>query len=116
MLAACTDAATRVAYDLERGAKELRASSRRTATVDHAPRATPEGCSGPYTLQLSQASALVVWCQDSIGGPSSGSHITTYHLNYVVVPTTWIIHKNASEHALIDLRKDGDAIVVSGLR
>ena len=115
-LSACTDAATRVAYDLESGAKKLRASSGHTATVDHIPQATPEGCPGAYTLQLSQASALVVWCQDSIGGLSSASHTTTYHLNYVAVPKTWIIHKDAGQHALIDLRKDGEAVVVSGLR
>jgi hypothetical protein len=117
--AACgafTDAATRVAYDLEGGAKRLRASTERTLTVEHVPEATPEGCPGDYTLQLSQESALLVWCQDSIGGPSSGSHTTTYHLNYVGVPQTLLIHKHAGEHAWIELTKDGDAIVVSGLR
>jgi hypothetical protein len=115
-MSACTDAATRVAYDLEAGAKNLRASSGRTATVDHTPRRMPEGCPGPYTLQLSQGSVLVVWCQDSIGGVTSGSHTTTYHMNFVAVPETWIIHKAAGQHALIDLRRDGDNVVVSGLR
>lgn len=115
-LGACTDAATRVANDLERGAKQLRASSARTATVEHVATVTPEGCPGGYTLQLSEASSLLVWCQDSIGGPSSASHTTTYHLHYVTVPRTLIIHKDAGQHALIDLTKEGDAIVVSGVR
>ena len=118
--AACgafTDAATRVANDLEGGAKRLRSSNERTLTpVEHVAEATPEGCPGDYTLQLSQESALVVWCQDSIGGPSSGSHTTTYHLNYVGVPQTLLIHKHTGEHGWIELTKDGDAIVVSGLR
>jgi hypothetical protein len=34
----------------------------------------------------------------------------------VAVPRTFIIHKDAGQHALIDLRKDDDAVVVSGLR
>ena len=80
------------------------------------PAPAPEGCPGAYTLQLSQASALLVWCQDSIGGPSSASHTTTYHLNYVAVPRTYIIHKDSGQHVLIDLTKEGDAIVVSGVR
>lgn len=111
-----TDAATRVAYDLEAGAKRLRSSREQTLTVEHVPQAKPEGCTGGYTLQLSQESALLVWCQDSIGGRSSGSHTTTYHLNYVGVPQTLIIHKQAGEHTWIDIRKDGDAVVVAGVR
>ena len=102
--------------DLEAGAKQLRASSQQTAVVEHVPTPTPEGCPGAYTLQLSQASALLVWCQDSIGGPSSASHTTTYHLNYVAVPRTFIIHKDSGQHVRIDLKKEGDAVVVSGVR
>jgi hypothetical protein len=113
---ACTDAATRIAYDLEAGAKGLRSSAKETSTVDHVPVAAPEGCPGPYTVQLSRESALVVWCQEAIGAPSSGSHTTTYHLNFVSVPETLIVHKDAGEHTEIDLRKTGDSISVVGLR
>jgi hypothetical protein len=116
VLGACTDAATRVAFDLEAGAKKLGRSSDNTAVVDHAPTPRPEGCTGGYTLQLSQASALLVWCQDSIGGPSAASHTTTYHLNYVTVPQTLIIHKDSGQHALIELTREDGAIAVTGLR
>jgi hypothetical protein len=115
-LVACTDAATRVAYDIEAGAKKLRGSAAATLTVDHAPEATPEGCPGGYTLQLSKASALLVWCQDAIGAPSASSHTTTYHLNYVIVPETLVIHKERGEHVLLELTKQGDAVAVLGLR
>jgi hypothetical protein len=116
VLSACTDAATRVAYDLERGARELRRSGAATSVVDHAPKETPEGCSAGYTLQLSEASALLVWCRDSVAAPATSSHTTTYHLNYVTVPETFRIEKGAGEHALIELtREDGD-VVVTGLR
>jgi hypothetical protein len=115
-LTACTDAATRIAYDLKAGASRLRESPEESATVDHAPQAIPEGCPGPYTVQLSKESALVVWCQDAIGAPSTSSHITTYHLNSVTVPETLIVHKQAGEHARIELRKDGSRIAVVGLQ
>ena len=115
-LVSCTDAATRVAYDIEAGAKRFRKAPTVAATVEHAPKATPEGCPGGYTLQLSAESALLVWCQDSIAGPSLSSHTTTYHLNYVEVPRTLVIHKGRGQHVWLDLAKDGDRIVVTGLR
>ena len=113
---ACTDAATRVAYDLESGAKKMRASNLQSLTVDHGPRSEPEGCPRGYTLQLSEAAGLLVWCQDSIGGASSSSHITTYHLHYVKVPRTYKIHKNAGEHTFIELSRDDDDIIVTAVR
>jgi hypothetical protein len=116
VISACTDAATRVAYDLERGARELRGSAAASLVVDHAPEPTPEGCAGGYTLQISEASALLVWCGDSIEGPATSSHITTYHLNYITVPQTFRIHKGAGEHALIELTPEDGEIVVTGLR
>ena len=93
LLVSCTDAATRVAYDIEAGAKRFRKAPTVVATVEHSPEARPEGCPGGYTLQLSEESALLVWCQDSIAGPSVSSHTTTYHLNYVDIPWTLIVHK-----------------------
>jgi hypothetical protein len=115
-LVSCTDAATRVAYDLEAGAKRFRKAPTVAAAVEHSPKVSPEGCPGGYTLQLSEESALLVWCQDSIAGPAVSSHTTTYHLNYVDVPRTLIIHKGRGQHVWLDLAKDGDRIVVTGLR
>ncbi|HTO54295.1 MAG TPA: hypothetical protein VMR50_13000 [Myxococcota bacterium] len=113
---ACTDAATRIAYDLEAGAKSLRASPAQSATVDHAPQRRPEGCPGGYKVQLSKESALVVWCEDSPDGPSVGSHTTTYHLNWVSVPETLSIYKPAGEHLVLQLEKRGDSIAVVSVR
>jgi hypothetical protein len=58
LLVSCTDAATRVAYDIEAGAKRFRKTPTVVATVEHSPKARPEGCPGGYTLQLSEESAL----------------------------------------------------------
>lgn len=51
--AGAPDAATRAAYDLEAGAKRFRKTPTVAVTVEHSPKA-----------------ALLVWCQDSIAGPS----------------------------------------------
>ena len=115
LLIGCTDAATRVAYDLEAGSRKLAGSGAASYTVDHAPSARPEGCTGPYTLQLSQESSLLVWCNDPATRKPVASHTTTYHLNYVSVPKTFIVEKEAGEHAFISLTREGSRIVVTGL-
>jgi hypothetical protein len=112
---ACTDAATRVAYDLEAGAKQLESSSSSSYVVDHAPSKQPEGCPGGYTLQLNKESSLLVWCQDESEGPSVSSHTTTYHLRFVHVPETYKIHKGPGEHARIALTKRAGGIFVTGV-
>lgn len=77
------------------------------------PQASPEGCGGPYRLQLSAKSALLIWCKDA-AGRTVASHTTTYHLNFVSVPATLTIDKAAGEPTLIDLAKhDGRIDVVA---
>lgn len=111
-----TDAATRVANDIETGAGKLHDAMAQKLIVDHTPQATPDGCPGGYTLQLIKDSLIGVWCQEKIGGPSVSSHVTTHHLNFVTVPKTWIVHKDRGQHALIELTRRGDAIVVTDVR
>lgn len=65
---------------------------------------------------LSNAAGMLDWCQDSIGGQSSSSHITTYHLHYVKVPQTFIIQKGPGEHTYIELTKVGDDVDVTAVR
>lgn len=48
--------------------------------------AEPDGCAGPYLVQFSAASILVVWCKDAAGSRTIASHGTTYHLRFVDVP------------------------------
>lgn len=99
LLLACSDAATRVARDLTAGATKLGAVDGSTISVELVPHEKPVGCPRAYTLQLSRASALLVWCQDSIGGISTSSHTTTSHIHAVTVSQTWIITK-AMAHML----------------
>ena len=109
-LAGCTDAATRIANDIEAGAAKLRRSGTTRLTVKHASARSPEGCAKGYYLQLSERSIMVVWCAEG------GSYGTTYHLNSVEVPQTHRITKQAGEPTLIDLEKNNDRIVLTAVR
>lgn len=109
-IAGCTDAATRIANDIDAGAATLRRSGATRLTVTHEPRSSPEGCLKGYYLQLSENSIMVVWCAEG------GSFGTTSHLNSVVVPHTHRLTKQAGEPTLIDLEKLDNRIVVTAVR
>ena len=105
---ACSDGATRVAFDIEAGVAAFGRGQAAAATIRHLPEGSPDGCRGPYTLQLSARSSLVIWCKDAAGAQTVASHATTYHLRFVDVPQTFRIDKAAGEATLIDIvRRDG---------
>src|SRR4029450_10969747 len=54
---ACSDAATRVAYDIESGTKNLGSAEGSRGEIRHEPSRWPEGCAGSYTLQIGRGSA-----------------------------------------------------------
>ena len=116
LLAGCTDGATRIAAELEASAAAMRKSGATTSSLHHVPEKDPEGCAAAYTIQLSQNAGMLIWCKDTVGGPATSSHMTTSHLRYVDVPQTWIVDKAAGETTLIDLARQGDRVVVVGLR
>ena len=100
-----TDSATRAAYDLEQAASATQKSSAPTFTLVHRPKASPEGCSHDYALQLSRQSSLVMWCKSPDGTSNVASHATTYHLRYVDVPEQINLEKRAGEPVTIELQK-----------
>jgi len=116
-LAGCTDAATRIAYDIEAGAKSLASSPDTRATVRHEPARWPEGCDGGYSLEIGRGASadpgkgsIVVKCA------GHGLYYTTYHLNFVVVPATVSVRKDAGEAVLLQLEKRGGAIALVEIR
>ena len=115
-LAACSDGATRVAFDIEAGVAAFERGQAAAATIRHVPESIPEGCKGSYTLQLSARSSLVIWCKDAAGAQTVASHATTYHLRFVDVPQTFRIDKAAGEATLIDIVRRGGKPEVTGLR
>lgn len=116
-LAGCTDAATRIAYDVEAGAKSLKASAQSSATVRHEPASWPDGCGDGYALEIGRGAS---------GDPGKGSitvkcagrgiFYTTYHLNFVVVPATVSVRKQAGEPVLLHLEKRGGDIALTEVR
>ncbi len=117
VLAGCTDAATRIAYDVEAGAQALRSSADSRATVRHEPSRWPEGCEGGYALEIGRGASadpgkgsIVVRCA------GRGLYYTTYHLNFVVVPATVSVRKQAGEPVLLHLEKRGGDIALTEVR
>jgi hypothetical protein len=120
----CSDAGTRVSYDIEAGAKRLSMGEGSTVVVEHVPQSWPEGCSGPYDVEIERgasvgdghgnfqvapgAGPLVVSCAEGGGGS------TTYHLRFVDVPKPLRVHKRAGEVTTLELRRErGKALLVA---
>jgi hypothetical protein len=116
LLAACSDGATRIAYDIESGAAAFRDSAATSYSIKHVPEAYPGGCGGPYAVQFSAEAILVIWCKDAGASRVIGSHGTTYHLRFVDVPRQLNLDKPAGEPLYIDLEKRGEKVVVVDIR
>lgn len=126
-VAACSDAATRVAYDIESGTRKLGTTDGNRAEITHTPRSWPDGCAGSYTLRIERGKASNqghgnFFIQEKSGGISvscfgdGGNSMawgTTYHLRFVDVLATVEVTKNGGEAAVIDIQRvDGRAVLV----
>lgn len=109
-----TDAATRLAFDLERSARQLSRDGERVVLRHEVPSRRGE-CEGPYKVQLDRQGALVFWCKDA-SGTVVASPGTSYHRRFVLTPMTYILEKPAGEALVIELEKRGSDIVVIGAR
>jgi hypothetical protein len=109
---ACSDAATRLAYDIEGGAAELCNGGHLVGRVIHKPRARPEGCAGAYVVTLQESlhhprsgGSLLVGCVGSPNYESFGySYSTTYHLNTVRVPRELHVEKPSGASVAVVLQ------------
>ena len=63
VISACTDAATRVANDIQTGSRELGLANGSRATIRHQPKSQPEGCAGSYELSIDKG---------TLSGPDKG--------------------------------------------
>lgn len=107
-----TDAATRLAYDLESATRNLKNHGDRF-TLHHSPSQRGD-CDGPYTVQLDQVGALVIWCRDEKGTVLS-SPGTSYHRRFVETPETYYLNKGAGETLVIELEQQGSKAVIVGV-
>lgn len=117
LLAGCvpgflTDAATRIAYDIEAGAGRLGGSEGSRVTIQHQTPSKSGECEGPYKLQVDKVGMLVIWCLDAAGTTVS-SHTTSYFARFVDTPQTWILDKPSRAPLVIEIeRRSGRAVVV----
>lgn len=106
-----TDAATRLAYDIESGVNRMNRLDEARYSIRHTPAESSE-CTGPYTVQLDKVGALIVWCKDAAGNVvASGS--TSYHARFIETPTTYILDKPAGSTLAIDLERRAGRVVVA---
>jgi len=115
LLGGClTDAATRLAYDIEVGAGRVGRADGAKYTVVHRVPSSAGECVGPYRVQLDKVGAIVVWCKDTAGDTTVSSHSTSYHARFVDTPETRIVDKPANEALVIELeRRDGRVVIAS---
>jgi hypothetical protein len=106
-----TDAATRLAYDIEAGAGRLGGQSGAKHSIRHNTPSKAGECTGPYRVQVDKVGAIVIWCKD-VAGRTVSSHSTTYHARFIDTPRTYILDKPAGATLTIDIeRRNGRAVV-----
>ena len=110
---AFTDAATRIAFDIETGAGRLGKESGARYSIQHHTPSKASECSGPYSVQFDKVGALVIWCKDEAGKIVS-SHSTSYHARFVDTPQTYILEKSAGSTLTIEIeRRASRAVIVN---
>jgi len=121
LLAACslpglTDPATRLAADLEAGAKLVAAQDGSRHAVVHRTPSKAGECDGPYSAQLDEVGALVIWCKDPGSGSTKSSHSTSSHAKSMSTKETFIINKTSGEDLVVELARIGGKVVIVAVR
>ncbi len=109
---AFTDAATRIAFDIEAGAGHLGKEAGGKYTIQHKTPSKAGECIGPYKVQLDKVGALIIWCKDETDKTVS-SHSTSYHARFVDTSQTYILEKPAGSTLTIDIERRGNRAVVT---
>lgn len=99
-----TDAATRLAYDIETAIGQLGTADGSTLTIKHATPSKPDECNGPFRVQFDHAGALIIWCKDA-NGQTVSSHSTSYHSRFVDTPKTYLVDKPAASLLTIQVER-----------
>jgi hypothetical protein len=110
-----TDAATRLAYDIEFATWRLGGGDGARRTLVHQTPSARGQCTGPYKVQVDKVGAIIVWCYDAAGATVS-SHSTTYHSRYVDTAATVIVDKPAGAPLTLELERRAGRAVIVGVR
>jgi len=109
---AFSDAATRIAYDIEAGAGRLGQEEGARFSIQHHTPSAAGQCTGPYLVQIDKVGSLVVWCKDEAGKTVS-SHSTSYYARFVDTPRQYILEKPAGSILTIDIARRGSRAVIT---
>jgi hypothetical protein len=110
-----SDSATRLAYQIRDEAAALRRSGETKRTFEHRPVAWPDGLEGDYRIEFNGPpepgfGRRGIFTARTYDGPTWSS--TTYHLNYVSVPTNLKAAHRKGEPTLVTLElRDGQVLV-----
>jgi hypothetical protein len=115
-LAGCSvfeDAATSIAYDIERGVRHLGNKEGSSYVIVHDAKSRAGADARTIKVQFDKVGALIVWYSDADGEVlESGS--TSYHSQFVDIPETIIADKPIDAALRIEVaRRSGRAIVVA---
>lgn len=117
LLGGClTDAATRLAYDIEAGAGRVARSEGARYTLVHRVPSRAGECVDSYRVQLDKVGAIIVWCKDATGDATVSSHSTSYHARFVDTPEIRIIDKPAKEALVIELERRNGRVVMANVK
>lgn len=117
LLTGCfTDAATRIAYDIEAATKRVGHTENSQFTLAHRTPSKKGECDNSYKVQLDKVGALIIWCKDEMNNQTLSSHSTSYHSRFVDTPQTYILEKNAGETLFIELERRNGRIVIANVK
>jgi hypothetical protein len=117
LLSACfTDAATRLACDIEAAADRVGRSEGSRFTLVHRTPSKSGQCVGPYKVQLDHVGAIVIWCKDATLDKTVSSHSTSHHGRFVDTPETHILDKSAAEPLVIELERRSGRVVIASVK
>ena len=115
-----SDAATRLAYQIRDEAAALERSGQLSRTFEHTPRAWPEGISGAYRIEIAETRTSPRPGHRSIGVARNLTeqpwYWTSYHLNYVDVPSDIKVSHQKGEPTIVTLVLEDGRVRLSGLR
>lgn len=117
LLSACfTDAATRLAFDIDVAADRVGRSEGSRFTLVHRTPSRSGQCVGPYKGQLDYVGAIVIWCKDAPLDKTVSSHSTSHHGRFVDTPETHVLDKPAAEPLVIELERRGGRVVIASVK
>lgn len=117
LLTGCfTDAATRIAYDIETAAKRVGHTGNSKFTLAHRTPSKKGECDNRYKVQLDKVGALIIWCKDEKNNQTLSSHSTSYHSRFVDTSDTYTLEKNAGETLFIELERRNGRVVIADVK